>query len=389
MKDHLAILSFIVIAVLCGYSEAQSTCAQANRKPKLRESKESGIMSMFDCEALCTVSEDCIYFHWRTKGTCYLWDLTYKDDKRGGGAGKKNCDCTPAPALSCKCGLANRLTATSIQYKIVGGQETKTNEYPWQVALVVEAEDGYLDYFCGGSLISDQWVLTAANCFEDGALPEDYQVILGMHQMSDDSEPTLYVDVEIIVPHPNYEVIEDESFIYDNFDFALLKLASQVDLKANPSIKPVCLPTSVSKDYAKDLAIATGWGVTEEDGDILSDTLQEVEVEVLSNKDCRKNTGYGNHITANMVCAGDLTLGGVDACQGDSGGPLISSGDGDGVTEGQNYEIIGVNSFGLGCARPGFPGVYARVSTVLDWIKETVFDTGSLTCPRILLNLKH
>merc|ERR1712024_380179 len=110
------------------------------------------------------------------------------------------------------------------------------------------------------------------------------------------------------------------------------------------SVSPACLPGSTSQDYAGQEAIVSGWGTLSSGGNQPT-VLHDVTVTVQANSDC--NDAYGNSITSNMICA---AAPGKDSCQGDSGGPLVT----DGV-------VIGVVSWGYGCAQPNAPGVYARV----------------------------
>lgn len=120
--------------------------------------------------------------------------------------------------------------------------------------------------------------------------------------------------------------------------------------------------------YVGTNGTATGWGTLKEDGKP-SCILQEVEVPVLSNEVCSTQTNYtASMITDNMLCAGYLGVGEKDSCQGDSGGPLIAE------REDKRYELIGVVSWGNGCARPYYPGVYTRVTRYLDWIRENSKD---------------
>jgi len=294
------------------------------------------------------------------------------------GAGHKFCqpNCptppvtTPPPVTTqapgngdCLCGLAKRST------RIVGGVTTEVNEYPWQIGMKFP---GGNYFYCGGTLISDQWIMTAAHC-TDGDQASDIKIVLGEHTYTSSSETTiLELGVEKLIQHPDYDPT------YTNFDFSLLKLESPVDFSAYPHIRPACLPESDSNDYADLVAITTGWGTTSSGGS-LSPTLREVEVETMTNQDCKQTDYPSNWIFDEMMCAG-VDGGGKDACQGDSGGPLITSESGDGVTPGQNYQLIGVTSWGYGCAWSGYPGVYSRITSVLDWIKTNI--AGSGMCPR-------
>jgi len=271
----------------------------------------------------------------------------------------------PQGSSDCTCGIAQRAT------KIVGGQETEVNEWPWQVGMVWS---GSSSVFCGATVISDEWILTAAHC-TDGTGANEIQVLMGEHDYWDGSETNMVrMDIAEIVNHEDYN-----SNTVDN-DFALLKMANKIDWAANPNIRPACLPSAGSGDYDQWMSTVTGWGTTSSGGSV-SNVLLEVDVKVISNSEC--NNAYGG-ITNNMLCAADASgNGGSDACQGDSGGPLVACGpDGNcGTTAGMNYDLIGVVSFGIGCAQADFPGVYARVTAARAWIDTNA--VGLNTCPRV------
>jgi len=271
---------------------------------------------------------------------------------------------TPAPS-DCQCGLAKRKT------KIVGGKQTEVNEYPWQVGIV---NKGQTSVFCGASLISDRWILSAAHCFHDES-SATIQVLLGEHDYSSVAESDMLKrNIEKIVDHPNYDKQTS------NYDFSLMKLAEPIDFSSYPHIRPICLPENDDSDYSNFVSTVTGWGTTSLGGST-SSKLLEVDVNVLSNSECQNNYAYpSSWITDQMLCA-IVEGGGKDACQGDSGGPLVSAGAGNGVVAGQNYEQIGVVSWGSGCAGADSPGVYSRVTEQLGWITTTTADAWS-TCPR-------
>jgi len=256
---------------------------------------------------------------------------------------------TLAPLTNCKCGV-EKVSRT----RIVGGQDVQKNEYPWQVALV---RTGSSSPFCGGSLLSDRTVLTAAHCATDVSR---FQVMVGEHDHSvGDGE--LRITPASWTSHPSYN-----SGNQDN-DFAIIQLASPVTFTA--AVSPVCLPTSSSSSFAGKTATVTGWG-TLSSGGSQPNILQEVDVTVSTNTQCMSGTAYSNgDITSNMLCA---SAGGKDSCQGDSGGPLVSK-------EGGSFSLIGVVSWGYGCAQAGAPGVYARVTSQMDWIKG---EMAGGTCPR-------
>ena len=245
------------------------------------------------------------------------------------------------------------------QIDIVGGQPATQGEWPWQVLV---QPDGYL---CGGSLISTEWVVTAAHCVfdqSDNLIPAgQITVVLGEHRLNIGDGSEQQRNITQVIPHPNYRSGQG----WDN-DIALLRLSAPA--QPNQFVQPIPLTLSPTHDTlveAGDPSTVTGWGTTSEGGNI-STTLLEVELPLVSNRTC--SSAYGN-ITDNMICAG-LPQGGKDACQGDSGGPLvIPNGNG-------GWLLAGVVSFGRGCARPNYPGVYTRVSRYIDWINQ---NTGGVS----------
>jgi len=251
---------------------------------------------------------------------------------------------------TCQCGVKGNDSNS----RIVGGHETKEHEYPWQVGLVYG--DGQPP-FCGGTLISDTHVLTAAHCTED-EIATGFSVLLGEHNIADGKSNR--VDVAEIINHPNYD-----SQTLDN-DFSILRLSNPVTF--TNEVSPACLPADMSNTYAGVTATVTGWGDLSTGGPS-PDVLQEVDVTVTTNAEC--NNAYGGEITKNMICAGDQ---GKDSCNGDSGGPLVAP-------ENSRQAVIGVVSWGSEyCALEGFPGVYARVTEQMTWIQENTAGTFSSAC---------
>jgi len=233
---------------------------------------------------------------------------------------------------------------------IVGGSEVTPYSIPWQVAFVRRGED---DPFCGGTLISDRHVLTAAHCTSSS---RSYDVIVGEHKITSDSDGTRH-RVCRFVDHPNNRGVVN--------DFAILHLETPVQIGTRAA--PACLPpTSFGGDFfdGKTLTVS-GWGALSSGGGSPT-VLHSVDVPGMTNAACRNS--YSS-ISADMLCAG-RTSGGIDSCQGDSGGPLTYT------TGGRTY-ISGVVSWGRGCAWANYPGVYARVTEALDWIKSEMTNTCS------------
>ncbi|XP_049871206.1 serine protease hepsin-like [Pectinophora gossypiella] len=253
----------------------------------------------------------------------------------------------PRTTCTCKCGERNEVS------RIVGGEEAGVDEFPWMAKLTY-----FKRFYCGGMLINDRYVLTAAHCVK-GFMWFMIKVTFGEHNRCN---ATVRPETRFVL-----RAISNK-FSLSNFDndIALLRLNERVPI--SDAIKPICLPTNNKNLYVGVKAVASGWGTLTEEGKV-SCTLQEVEVPVMSNQECRNTKYTASMITDNMLCAGFPKTGQKDSCQGDSGGPLITERQHD-----KRYELIGVVSWGNGCARVGYPGVYTRVTNYIDWIRENTQD---------------
>ena len=206
---------------------------------------------------------------------------------------------------------------------IVGGEEVDPAcpncKYDFMVSLQSSSWGGH---FCGGSLVREDWVVTAAHCVE-GSSTNGLQVKIGLHNVNG-TTGAITRNVDDIIIHPQYS-----SWSLNN-DYALLHLSSPVT-----NFEPIQLITENQNDDEPVMATTMGWGATSSGGGS-SNVLLEVDVPI--DDSCGN---IGNEVTNNMICAGDSN-GGEDSCQGDSGGPLIMTND-----EGE-YELIGIVSWGYG-----------------------------------------
>ncbi|MFZ9857619.1 MAG: DUF1986 domain-containing protein [Roseiflexaceae bacterium] len=234
--------------------------------------------------------------------------------------------------------------------QIVGGIETTPNEFPWQILLTYSG----LNASCGGSVIHESWILTAAHCVY-GEDPSWRTVVAGIHdRTSDASNPYLQRrTVKRIVVHPNYN-----SSTLD-YDIALLELTTPLTL--NSQVAPIYLAGTRDMTLYNSGTVFTvsGWGHTAYSGSAAI-KLRKVDVPVVSSITC--DGAYGT-ITDRMFCAGNMASGGVDSCQGDSGGPIFKN-------DGGIYKLTGIVSSGTGCAWPGYPGIYTHVANLRPWVES-------------------
>lgn len=286
--------------------------------------------------------------------------------------------------------------------RIVGGKVATEGAWPSTISLIVKSfaegidrgeyaftdtgkvipanQANYWSHSCGGTLVASSWVITAAHCVVDGETGEKYSNdhYLVLSGISDLLDSGLRTGIKRIVVHPDYNPLSDESS--EDSDIALLELSqplSQTTIKLFTEHPAVGTNTTV-----------TGWGLTKEDGD-RSRYLQQVNLPTISNAQCKKSireyqfpnnpdsssaVAYVNStLTDNMFCAGDAQ-GLRDSCQADSGGPVMALANGE-------YALLGVVSWGYGCARAGTYGAYTKVSNFFPWVRSVVSPGSTTTTP--------
>ena len=250
---------------------------------------------------------------------------------------------------------------------VVGGNEVEENSYPWMAALGSSSpSSARVTWFCGGSYLGGNLVLTAAHCVPSpsSGLALD-KVRLGAHNLAIETE--IAADdyrVRSVIRHPEY----DDTGVIPLNDIAILVLDTpESGVTEKPEVSPICLPAPGQADQPAGAEVmVAGWGATMEGG-VTADRLQEVRVEVTEFERCRQvyREALGVELPDTILCAG-LEAGGKDACQGDSGGGLLSQ---ERRSLGGTWTQVGVVSAGIGCARRGVPGLYTRVSSYLAWIE--------------------
>ncbi|XP_020836212.1 plasma kallikrein-like isoform X2 [Phascolarctos cinereus] len=206
----------------------------------------------------------------------------------------------------------------TVTTRIVGGTRSSPREWPWQASLQVKLRTQ--SHVCGGSVIGNQWVITAAHCFDDLPSPDIWRIYTGILNQSEIQAAIPFSRAEKIIIHPQYKISETIH------DIALIKLKAAMNFTGT-----------------------------------IQNTLQKVRIPLVPIEECRKK--YIQHkVTDQMVCAG-YKEGGKDACKGDSGGPLSCYQNG-------VWQLVGITSWGDGCAKKDHPGVYTKVAAYVDWILE-------------------
>ncbi|XP_031563869.1 transmembrane protease serine 6-like [Actinia tenebrosa] len=249
-----------------------------------------------------------------------------------------------------------------IDKRIVGGAESQFGEWPWQVALMLDAHQ-----VCAGSLINDQWVLSAGHCFMDprsSADPNRWTVLLG------ERSRTVGIGhferkrhVQRLIVHPRFKgvLVNGE---YDrplDYDLALLQL--DYPIKFDAKVFPICLPsTNIDLSPGKRCYIS-GWGRNGWKG-TRAKNLKQAAVPLVSRDQCNNKESYNGQVHKTSLCAG-FEDGAADACQSDSGGPLSCENRG-------RWYLAGVISWGRRCGRPHKYGVYANVRVLRPWIIKTI-----------------
>lgn len=245
-------------------------------------------------------------------------------------------------------------TPNRVASRIVGGEVSSPYSWPFMCTI----EDLQLRaLICAGSLIQSRtgkyFIITVAHCLSHLSYNiARVRVRCSIHNVVTHDPEAVEVPLSAVIIHPHF----DQDF---HNDVGLLVVSG--DLNLTDSLQPACLPTEPHKQY--EVATVLGWGYVSEAGQS-SPELREGKKPVVADADC--TNAYGAPFTPNsMLCAGYIAQGGVDACTMDSGGPLLAHRNG-------SYQIIGLVSWGYGCGRPEYPGVYTDVYDLIQWLDMTI-----------------
>ncbi|XP_074082026.1 transmembrane protease serine 12-like [Macrotis lagotis] len=257
---------------------------------------------------------------------------------------KKNCGTVP---------LVDVISGS----RIIGGHDAAIGAWPWIVSLQFIKVLNKSIHLCGGSIIKEMWILTAAHCFKVSREPEFWVAVVGVNNILRNQVKHKKIKIDDIIIHPEFK--------YDTFenDIALIHLKTPVNY--NDYIQPICLPffNDVPKIDNTKRCFISGWGKRKEEGTLAS-LLQEAEVHYFPWVACNAVGSYSGRVPNTSFCAGE-SYGSVDACMGDSGGPLMCY-----FPKDERFFLIGITSAGVGCGRPFFPGIYTEVKLYETWIKN-------------------
>nr|XP_055072957.1 chymotrypsin-like elastase family member 1.6 [Misgurnus anguillicaudatus] len=246
-----------------------------------------------------------------------------------------------------------RYIEDTYEQRVVGGEVAKPNSWPWQISLQYLSGGSY-HHTCGGTLIRQKWVMTAAHCVDT---QRTWRVVLGEHNLNTQEGREQFMTVSQVYIHPNW----NSNSVASGYDIALLRLTNDATL--NSYVKLASLPPSGQTLPHNNPCYITGWGRTSTGGS-LSAQLKQAYLPLVDHQTCSSSGWWGSTVKNTMVCAG----GGRDSgCNGDSGGPLNCQVNG-------AYYVHGVTSFvsSLGCNTNQKPTVFTRVSAYISWIQGII-----------------
>jgi len=263
-----------------------------------------------------------------------------------------------------------------ISRRIVGGETSQAGEWPWQVSFLVRYynSNGTLTYqaFCGGSLISNRWILTAGHCaevFNSSSMIGYIRVRLGEHNLQEEEHHQYEYRIDKVIIHEQMQYVMFAGMKRSlRNDVALVRLSTPAVF--GDYVNVICLPSENEEVPPGTPSLVSGWGrynVSHGEGATI---LKHLRVSVLDSETCSKGYGFmfeSEYIYEDMICTKADTFDST-ACNGDSGGPLIMYN-----AEERRWIQIGIVSFGpRNCVREGVNAVYARVTHFMPWIEQTI-----------------
>ncbi|XP_027701154.1 complement factor D [Vombatus ursinus] len=229
--------------------------------------------------------------------------------------------------------------------RILGGREAEPHLRPYMASIQVDGR-----HLCGGFLLNEWWVMSAAHCVEEMSPGATVQVLLGAHSLSQPETSKHLYEVRNLFPHPDSN--------HDNIhhDILLIQLAEKATLSS--AVQPLPYQRGARDIAGGTLCSVAGWGITSHAGR-KPDRLQQVELPIMDRTVCNQRIYYDNDITDKMICAESRKK---DACRGDSGGPLVCNGVAEGI----------VTSGSRVCGNWKKPGIYTKIASYVDWIDSVL-----------------
>ncbi|XP_003783457.1 acrosin [Otolemur garnettii] len=261
------------------------------------------------------------------------------------------------------CGLRFRQNSQN-GIRLVGGQAAQRGAWPWMVSLQIVTYNSRRYHACGGSLLNARWVLTAAHCFDSKNKVYDWRLVFGAKEIAYGTDKPVKAPlqeryVEKIIIHEKYNPLTEGN------DIALLKITPPVS--CGHYIGPGCLPQfKAGLPRGPQICWVAGWGYIKENAPRPSPILMEARVDLIDLDLCNSTQWYNGRVQSTNVCAG-YPEGKIDTCQGDSGGPLMCK-----DSEESAYVVVGITSWGVGCARAKRPGIYTATWSYLNWIASKI-----------------
>lgn len=330
----------------------ESYCA-TNKPPNFRSLSNNLTIELFEDEKL---QPSAFKIVWEQKDKC---DPNTEFECWNGKCLKKSLKCNQkndcgdeSDEIECDhhneaCGK-NLITPSFTWYnRIVGGQPAKEGSWPWIAMLVKSSQQ-----FCGASIISENWLITAAHCV--ASVNRRVSAYVGRYHRSGDVKTEQELTVNKFIIHPDF----DEKTL--NNDIALIQVNEKINF--NDYVQPICILPPNEVNVEKDLCVAAGWGTLKHETKTRPNKLYQVRLPLVKPKTCRKL--YRHYFSDDFprdyhVCAGQA---GRDTCQGDSGGPLMC------FIDERKWTLTGISSFGFGCGST-LPGVYTDTTYYYRWIK--------------------
>ncbi|XP_070596611.1 transmembrane protease serine 12-like isoform X2 [Erythrolamprus reginae] len=255
-----------------------------------------------------------------------------------------------------ECGARPARVNITANTEALGGGVTQLGAWPWQVSLqIYGVSSGRYHHICGGSLINNNSVLTAARCVKHWVNPEYWRVVIGLYHLYKPYSRTIIRRVKSIIIHSSFKRNH-----YEN-DIAMFKLVKLVVY--NKYIQPICLPENSHIVIDKSPCYITGWGDRKKDK--IQNVLQEATVIIIPLYVCNTYERYKERLSTDMICAASPT----NICVENTGGPLMCY-----FSNVSKYYLIGITSFAGGCNQDDYPGLYTRTISYRKWINFHLYN---------------